>query len=113
MMTTLDAVEDRIRGIEAGANDFLSRPVDNRELEARIATELRLTSTINEKIGELVSVRDHYAKFVPEAVKKLVQDNPEAPELEKREQDVSVLFVDICGYSLTSAKPYPMMNWSA
>ncbi len=99
MMTTLDAVEDRIKGIEAGANDFLSRPVDNRELDARIATELRLTRAINEKIGELVSVRDHYAKFVPEAVKRLVQDNPEAPELEKREQDVSVLFVDICGYS--------------
>ena len=99
MMTTLDAVEDRIKGIEAGANDFLSRPVDNRELDARIATELRLTRAINERISELINVRDHYAKFVPEAVKRLIQDNPEAPELEKREQDVSVLFVDICGYS--------------
>jgi DNA-binding response OmpR family regulator len=107
MMTTLDAVGDRIKGIEAGANDFLSRPVDDRELDARITTELRQSRAMNERINELVNVRDHYAKFVPEAVKRLIQDNPEAPELEKREQDVSILFVDICGYSqLSEALPH-------
>jgi class 3 adenylate cyclase len=36
---------------------------------------------------------------VPGAVKRLVAANPEAPELAKHAQDVSVLFVDITGYT--------------
>ena len=35
LMTALNAVEDRVRGIEAGADDFLTKPVDERELLAR------------------------------------------------------------------------------
>src|SRR5215471_4615029 len=42
IMTALGAVDDRIRGIEAGADDFLTKPVDERELLARIQTTLRL-----------------------------------------------------------------------
>ena len=51
------------------------------------------------KLGDIRRVRDHFAKFVPEAVKRLVAANPEAPELDKRERDVSVLFLDISGYA--------------
>ena len=40
LMTALNAVDDRVRGIEAGADDFLSKPVDERELLARIKTAL-------------------------------------------------------------------------
>jgi class 3 adenylate cyclase len=43
-------------------------------------------------------VRDHFAKFVPEAVRRLGLANPDAPELDKHERDVTVLFVDISGY---------------
>jgi DNA-binding NarL/FixJ family response regulator len=53
LMTALNAVEDRIRGIEAGADDFLSKPVDERELLARIRTALSLKRTIDETVGEL------------------------------------------------------------
>lgn len=41
IMTTLDKTEDRILGIEAGADEFLSRPVCRDELSARIRTQLR------------------------------------------------------------------------
>src|SRR5712691_13311791 len=41
IMTALGAVEDRIKGIEAGADDFLTKPVDERELLARIQTTLK------------------------------------------------------------------------
>src|SRR5262245_40416096 len=107
IMTALGAIEDRIRGIEAGADDFLTKPVDERELLARIQTTLRLKHTIDRKLGELRRIKDHFAKFVPETVKRLVAANPDAPELAKRERDVTVLFLDISGYSRLSERLPP------
>ncbi|RMF91751.1 MAG: adenylate/guanylate cyclase domain-containing response regulator [Nitrospinota bacterium] len=107
IMTALDATEDRIKGIEAGADDFLTKPVNERELIARIQTALKLKHTVDRKLHELRRIKDHFAKFVPEAVKRLVTANPEAPELAKREQDVSVLFLDISGYTRLSEQLAP------
>ena len=36
IMTALSDTEDRIKGIEAGADDFLTKPVDDRELRALV-----------------------------------------------------------------------------
>jgi putative two-component system response regulator len=36
MVTALQDVESRIKAIEAGADDFLSKPVDKTELQARV-----------------------------------------------------------------------------
>src|SRR5919106_201461 len=41
IMTALGAKEDRIKGIEAGADDFLTKPVNPRELRARIRTAVK------------------------------------------------------------------------
>jgi DNA-binding NarL/FixJ family response regulator len=59
LMTALNAVEDRVRGIEAGADDFLSKPVDERELLARIRTALATKRTIDETVDELRSTTAH------------------------------------------------------
>src|SRR5215475_9534535 len=45
IMTALHAVEDRIKGAEVGADDFLTKPMDDRELEARIRSALRMKHT--------------------------------------------------------------------
>ena len=112
IMTALDAMEDRIRGIEAGADDFLTKPVDPRELIARIQTALKLKQAMDRKLAEVSRAKDHFAKFVPEAVKRLVAENPDAPELgEKREREVTVLFLDISGYSrLSEELPADALN---
>src|SRR5262244_4356576 len=107
MMTALGDIEDRIKGIEAGADDFLTKPVDDRELRARLHTTLRLKATVDRKLGELRRIREHFAKFVPETVKRLVAANPEAPELAKCECDVTVLFLDISGYTRLSERLAP------
>jgi adenylate cyclase len=102
IMTALDQPEDKIRGIEAGADDFLTKPVNQGELMARVRTALRLKQTIDRKMGLLLHIKRHLSKFVPLAVRQRVEANPEDPDLERREQDVSILFVDVSGYSKLS-----------
>lgn len=36
MLTALGAIDDKVEGLDAGANDYLVKPVDFRELHARI-----------------------------------------------------------------------------
>jgi DNA-binding NarL/FixJ family response regulator len=59
LMTALNAVDDRVRGIEAGADDFLSKPVDDRELIARIRTALKLKQAIDETVSQLRDTTAH------------------------------------------------------
>jgi len=63
IMTALDAIADRIRGIKAGADDFLTKPAHEEELFARIATALKLKHTVDRKLGELRTLKDHLATF--------------------------------------------------
>ena len=103
IMTALDAQEDRIRFIEAGAYEFLTKPVDDRELKARILTAVRAKLAVDARLRRVEQVRDHYANFVPDLVRRLVAENPHAPELGKVEQDAAFIFLDICGYTRLSA----------
>jgi adenylate cyclase len=112
IMTALDGIEDRIAGIKAGADDFLTKPVDDRELMARIETTLKLKHSVDRQLGELRRAKDHLAKFVPEAVRRLVISNSDAPGLTKKhERDVTALFVDISGYTkLSEQLPLTTLN---
>lgn len=42
LVTALDGTEDLARGLEAGADDFLSKPVNGLELHARVRSLLRI-----------------------------------------------------------------------
>ena len=42
IVTALREVEDKVRGLEAGADDFLSKPVDKSELRARITSLIKV-----------------------------------------------------------------------
>jgi two-component system OmpR family response regulator len=41
MLTARDAVEDRVRGLDAGADDYLTKPFSFAELSARVRALLR------------------------------------------------------------------------
>lgn len=42
MVTSLDSLEDKVKGLEAGADDFLTKPVNQVELTARIRSLIKL-----------------------------------------------------------------------
>jgi class 3 adenylate cyclase len=44
----------------------------------------------------------HLRPFVPETVQKIIEKNPVTPSLEKRDTDVSILFLDVAGYTKIS-----------
>jgi len=48
MVTALTDSEDRVRGLEAGADDFLSKPVNDTALMARVRSLVRLKMTVDE-----------------------------------------------------------------
>ena len=56
MMTAFDPAQERIHGIEAGADDFLSQPINQQELLARVRSLLRvktLHDAVKAHAGEL------------------------------------------------------------
>lgn len=48
MVTTLDGREDRLRGLQAGAEDFLTKPIDDVQLMARVKSLSSLKVVIDE-----------------------------------------------------------------
>ncbi|ODT68499.1 MAG: PleD family two-component system response regulator [Pelagibacterium sp. SCN 63-23] len=48
MVTALDQPSDRVQGLDAGADDFLTKPVDDTQLMARVKSLVRLKSLTDE-----------------------------------------------------------------
>jgi len=86
------AINDMADGLARARGDLESR-------NAELAAALRDLKASMEKVELLEQVKGELAKFVPESVKRLLEKNPDARELEKREVDVSVLFLDVEGYT--------------
>lgn len=111
IMTALSQVDDRIKGKEAGADDFLTKPVDRRELMARIQSLLRLNQAISKKVANLEQIQQRLSHFVPSSVARSVAANPGDTDFQQKQQDVSVLFVDITGYTrLSESLPKEQVN---
>jgi CheY-like chemotaxis protein/class 3 adenylate cyclase len=102
IMTALGQMEDRVRGIQAGADDFLTKPLNRDELLARIQTSLRLKHAVDTKLDHLKGTQEYLARFVPQSVIRQLEEHPEAPEIEKTDQDLSAMFVDVSGYTRLS-----------
>ncbi len=73
---------------------------------AELATNTLISARTHAKIAEeklsLERILDHIKTFVPETVRRIVEKNPEAPDLRKQEMDVSILFLDVADYTRIS-----------
>ncbi len=85
MIVQVEGREFRLQGLVAD----LERK--NAELEASIR-----------KVELLEHIRANLGKFVPRSVAEIIDQDPEAPDLGKRPRDISVLFLDIAGYTRLS-----------
>lgn len=79
MVTALDQAADRVRGLEAGADDFLTKPVNDLQLMTRVKSlvrlkmltdelRLRASTTRNIGLGELLSRRDAVDEVLPKVL---------------------------------------------
>ncbi len=61
MQTALDSTEDKVQGLEAGADDYITKPIDFAELKARLRSMLRikrLQEALEERERELLEVNE-------------------------------------------------------
>ncbi|HUX91312.1 MAG TPA: response regulator transcription factor [Gallionellaceae bacterium] len=57
ILTAMDTVDDRIRGLDAGADDYLAKPFDMGELAARLRALVRRASGNAEPMLQVTGVR--------------------------------------------------------
>lgn len=80
LLTSRDAIKDRIRGLNTGADEFLNKPIDMAELRARVQAGLRLhqlSHDLQEQKqrleSELAEAAEYVRSILPSPLKQPVQ----------------------------------------
>lgn len=127
LVTALEDQESRVRGIEAGADDFLSKPVRREELIARVKTLRRLHETRKELEGRRLAaevqrkdeIRKAFARYIsPRLAERVLRESRGSEEVFRNLSDragVVALFADLRGFThLSETVPVssivPMLN---
>jgi class 3 adenylate cyclase len=100
MLTALNEVSHRIRGIEAGADDFLSKPFNREELLTRVRSLLRIKTLYNDIESKNRLLRTLFGRYVSEEVAADIVANPGRHlKLGGEKREVTVLFGDLRGFT--------------
>jgi len=106
MLTGAGAIDDRVRGLGLGAEDYLTKPYDFEELAARIAARMRNKRSTDALREAQQRILDTFQRYVaPQVVEKLLAD-PHAARLGGIRQTVTILHADFRGYA-TLAETIP------
>jgi len=125
MVTALDPGQERVKGIDAGADDFLTKPINQPELLARVRSLLRvktlwdqladLNRTLEARVTEQVSQVERLGRlkrfFSPHLAEAIVNGGADDP-LKSHRREVTVVFIDLRGFTAFSetAEPEEVMG---
>jgi class 3 adenylate cyclase len=131
LVTALDPSEERVKGIEAGADDFLTKPVNRPELLARVRSLLRIKD-LHDKVQEQTSELESWSQELEGRVKSQVEELEKLGELKRfltpqvvdllttdgidphkpHRRKISVVFLDLRGFTAltSSAEPEEVMD---
>jgi class 3 adenylate cyclase len=132
MVTALDPGQERIKGLDAGADDFLTKPINQPELLARVRSLLRIKAlydtvetqsaqladwnrTLEQRVAEQVAQVERLSRlkrfFSPHLAEAIVAGGADDP-LRTHRRDVTVVFVDLRGYTAfaETAEPEEVMG---
>ena len=76
MRTALDALDDRLKGLRAGADDYLVKPFALSELVARIEAVLRRSSGANKRMLEVADLHYNLETLEVSRAGQLLKLNP-------------------------------------
>jgi len=127
LVTSLDPQQERVRGIEAGADDFLSKPINRPELFARVRSLLRVKSLQDEVARQAATLRELNAeleqrvesqvsqlqrlgqlkRFFSPAVVDAIVSSGDRSILAPHRREISYVFADLRGFTAftDSAEP--------
>lgn len=132
LVTALDEKDERIKGLEAGADDFLTKPVNQLELLARVRSLLRIKTlhdqvetqkselsewnkTLERRVADGVAELERLSRmkrfFSPE-VARLITSSDGADPLKSHRSEITVVFIDLRGYTafIETADPDEVMG---
>lgn len=113
-MTALSDTSDKVKGFEAGAVDYVTKPYEAEEVLARVNTHLtmrKLRRNLEDRINEL-EIRNHFirrtfGRYLSDDIVSSLLESPEGLQVGGENLNVTILMADIRGFSSVTEKLSP------